>query len=230
MPSFGFVPCGTGTIPPGPNAVSTLGGVKSCSGRSCTATAIVCATAAFTDFDTNEPTALVGSAGSAAIPAAATCGVNPTNVSVTLPCDEPVLPATGRPTIWPTAVAVPPLHRPNVDCWPTGQRAASVAARAISGLITRPHFGSATPGTFLWSTPMIAVTGSALQCTPSAATVAYASARSSGVVSATPRVNDPSRPRPWPLSASLGARNVMPSFCAIATALSAPTCSSRCTK
>ncbi len=66
---------------------------------------------------------------------------------------------------------------------------------------------------------------------PLAATVAYASARSSGVVSATPSVNEP-QPPAWFLArlASERARNVMPSRCAMATAFCGPTCSSSQTK
>src|SRR5690349_18845162 len=75
-------------------------------------------------------------------------------------------------------------------------------------------------------------TGSGSQYTPSAATVAYASAISSGVVSATPRVNAPQPDAfagdAW--SRSMPVRQRSPSFSAIATAFSAPTFCSSWTK
>ena len=75
-------------------------------------------------------------------------------------------------------------------------------------------------------------TGEASQYRPSAARVAYALAISSGVVSATPRVNEPQ------LLACSGEAcvrstsvcQVRPSFSAIATAFAAPTRSSSWTK
>src|SRR5262245_22110590 len=60
--------------------------------------------------------------------------------------------------------------------------------------------------------------------------VAYALARSSGVVSATPRVNAPQVAGLAASLASLAARNWMPNRCAIATAAGGPICSSSQTK
>ena len=79
------------------------------------------------------------------------------------------------------------------------------------------------------SGPVIEVTGSGAQYSPSAAIVAYASARSSGLVSETPSVNAPHVAAECAaIAASDGARNVMPSRWAIATARAAPTfCSSQ---
>ena len=76
---------------------------------------------------------------------------------------------------------------------------------------------------------VIDVTGSGAQYSPSAAIVAYASARSSGVVSETPSVNEPHVAAAWAaIAASDGARKVMPSRWAMATARAAPTfCSSQ---
>src|SRR5690242_16371782 len=109
---------------------------KSAGGTPCTAVARVVATAVTTSFSTALPTWSLGSAASAAVPAAQICGVNPTNVSVELFSELPVLPATGRPPmIESTCSAVPPSHLPKKDCWPTGQRAASVAAAATFGSI-----------------------------------------------------------------------------------------------
>ena len=107
--------------------------------------------------------------------------MNPANVSVALPSELPVLPAIGRrPNSPPTGPAVPPSHRPEADCCPTGQRAASVAARATSALIARWHAGlAAAAGSPAEST--MDITGNGLQYMPSAPSVAYALARSSGV-------------------------------------------------
>ena len=77
------------------------------------------------------------------MPAAAICGVKPTNVSVALFSELPVLPPTGRPPRMPaTCVGGAAVARPNADCWPTGQRAASVAAAATSAQITCLHVGA----------------------------------------------------------------------------------------
>src|SRR2546430_11553864 len=66
---------------------------------------------------------------------------------------------------------------------------------------------------------------------PSAATVAYAFARSSGVVCTTPRVNAPQSPdRVSAITRSAGLRSLMPSRRAMATARPGPICSSSHTK
>ena len=78
---------------------------------------------------------------------------------------------------------------------------------------------------------MTAVTGSGVQYVPPEATVAYAPASSSGVVSTTPSVNDPQPSAPVSaIAASAGAPKLIPSRLATATAAAGPTCSSRCTK
>ncbi len=190
---------------------------------------MVRATAAFTLDATAAPTRSVGLSGLAAMPAAASCGVNPANVSVALFSELPVLPATGRFRISPTSGAVAPSHRPNADCWPTGHRAASVAARATSGATAWWHTGR----TGTAAPPLVATdsTGSGGQYTPSAATVAYAFARSNGVVAATPSVKAPQvSGRRAAIVASSSERNLIPSFFAMSTAFCAPICSSSQTK
>src|SRR5207248_8531091 len=123
------------------------------------------------------------SSGSAAIAAAASCAVTPPNVSVAFCSELPVLPPAGRPPrIADTSGAVPPSHLWNADCWPTGQRAASTAAAATSALTARWQDGSAA-ATGCPDASVMDSTGSGAQYVPPAATVAYASARSSGVVS-----------------------------------------------
>src|SRR5690606_13061045 len=145
----------------------------------------------------------------------------------------PVLPATGWRTLAPTdeAVGWPPQLPPPCGWSPTGHRAASVAARATSAESRRSHLGVA-PGNSLPVRSRIFSTGSGWQYLPSAAIVAYALAISSGVVFATPRVNEPQR-----LACSgSSARSLSlpcqtsPSFSAIFTALSAPTGSTSWTK
>src|SRR6266508_756669 len=71
-----------------------------------------------------------GLSGSASMPATASCLVIATIVAVQSWSVVPVLPATDLPTMPRTLEAVPPSHRLNVDWSPSGQRAASTAARA----------------------------------------------------------------------------------------------------
>src|SRR3954462_10477238 len=124
------------------------------------------------------------------MPAAAYVRVKPTKVSVVLFSVLPVLPATGRPPKMPaTCCAVPPSHLPKVACSPTGHRAASVAARATSGEITCRQLLAA--GVLRPCGAVIESSGDGAQPLPSAATVAYAEARSSGGTSITPRVKAP---------------------------------------
>ena len=79
---------------------------------------------------------------------------------------------------------------------------------------------------------MIDRTGSGSQYRPSAAIVAYASAISSGVVSATPSVKAPQvrALAGEACSRSMSVCQVSPSRCAIATAFCAPTFCSTCTQ
>src|SRR5215510_5473625 len=89
------------------------------------------------------------------------------------------------------SLAVPPVQREVDELSPTGQRAASMAARAMSGFTTDLHRGAVTCDSFLPSRVRISLTGSGSQYLPSAASVAYALARSSGTVSDTPSVKGP---------------------------------------
>src|SRR2546423_5974817 len=147
----------------------------------------------------HSPARSNGLSGSATNAAPASCGVNPMNHADRASSVVPVLPANGRPTVGYALGAVDqPPHDPPLAPYPVTQRAASTAARATSGLTARRHLGAATrvpsrATTCRPSGPAIDCTGSGSQYRPSAATVAYASAISSGVVSATPRANAPQR-------------------------------------
>src|SRR5690242_10316393 len=209
------------------------GGVKPITGWPASASWMVSATMLIGCGDRPSPGASPGLSGSATKLAPASCGVTPTNQAAVVESVVPVLPANGRPTaaIAPGAVDQPP-QSPAAGWSPVVQRIASIAACATSGLTAWVHCGSA-PGTGFPSVLVVMErTGDGAQNLPSAATVAYAPAISSGVVSATPSVNGP-QPTAWsgcarPRSTSLC--HVRPSRSAMATALSAPTRSSTCTQ
>ena len=196
-----------------PKAVAASGGVKASFGCPASAVAMVLATATLTLFDTPEPTMSCGLSGFAAMAAAASCGVNPTNVSVAYSLRTAGL-AGHRTTqdLDRTLVAVPPSHLPNTGLIAdraarrVGRGPRHVAAGAPAGSSGPPRRPACPSGSVIDST------GSGAQYIPSAATVAYALASSSGVVSATPRVNDAParRVRARPGAASASARNVMP--------------------
>src|SRR4051794_25827878 len=98
-------PCaGHGGQPPA-NAILRLGVLNCTTGSPWVAATRVFPPAVDTWASIADPTWSFGSSASTAVPAAAICGVKPTNVSVELFSDEPVLPATGRlPIIEPTIV------------------------------------------------------------------------------------------------------------------------------
>src|SRR5690349_3861245 len=128
------------------------------------------------------------------------------------------------------AGAVRPWQLPSWAVSPTGQRAASIAARATSGLVTCRQFGMAT-SSFSPLLVVICWTGVGAQYLPSAASVAYAFAISSGVEAETPRVNEPqSLAFLVAISSSFGDRKCTPKRWATLTTLSAPTLSSSGTK
>ena len=112
-----------------------------------------------------------GSSGSPRMPAIETCLVIAIRVAVLSPSVVPVLPATGRPTMPLTSGEVAPLHRPNADWSPSGQRAASTAARATSWLTTCLQRGFAA-SSLLPLLSRISTTGIGSQYRPSAASVA----------------------------------------------------------
>src|SRR5262245_10413607 len=170
------------------------------------------------------------------MPEMASCLVIAVSAAVWLWSVVPVLPATGLPTMPLVGPAVAPLrHMPYWDWSPTGQRAASEAARATSTGITWLQRGVAA-ASLLPLKSWMEITGSGVQYLPSAARVAYAFATSSGVDPDTPSVKPPqsdARSRLEANSKSLGwsgvpcARNWMPIDLAVSTTLSAPTfCSS----
>lgn len=118
---------------------------------------------------------------------------------------------------------MPPSHSRYIDWSPTAQRAASAAARATSTSTACRQSGRAA-AIGRPAASAIETTGSGAHHMPSAATAAYAPARSSGVVAETPRVNGPHSRAPWRAScASSPARKTMPSRSAISTTRSAPT-------
>src|SRR5690242_3278815 len=146
-----------------PIAIARLGTGNGITGWPCKAAAKVRATAVSTAAETAEPTASRGSSGLVAMPAAAICGVKPTNVSVALRSALPVLPPAGRPPRIPeTMVAVPPSQVPYADCSPIGQRAASTAAAAMSGETTCLQFGLAA-GSALPEASLMDTTGNGAQ-------------------------------------------------------------------
>src|SRR5690606_19055939 len=121
------------------------GGLNSVTGSPRSASRSVCATDCTDCCERPPPTALCGLSGSAVNEAAASSGVKPTNQAVRLPSVVPVLPATGRSTISATPLAVDqPPQPPRAAPSPVTQRAASVAARAVSWLIACRQRGSAT--------------------------------------------------------------------------------------
>src|SRR5437763_17204573 len=222
-----------------PKAISRLGGVKLTAGTPAMASRNVYSTALLTTLWGSPPKApanllVRGSSGSPRMPAIASCFVMAMSAAVLSPSVVPVLPATGLPTMPLTSPEVAPSQRPNPDWSPSGQRAASTAARATSVFTTCLHRGLAA-SSLLPFMSRISMTGSGSQYMPSLASVAYALARSSGVVADTPRVDAPHRGDACGVadsSASLGvcgvpcARNLMPSRLATSTAFSAPTRSS----
>src|SRR6266508_2145544 len=125
-----FTP-GTGTS--WPKASLSLGLVKLTTGLPTMRSRRVCWTAVFTTLWLNFLP--LGLSGSAMSPAMATCLVIAMRAAVRSPSVVPVLPAIGYllPTMFLVPPAVEPWHSPKNDWSPTGQRAASVAARATSG-------------------------------------------------------------------------------------------------
>src|SRR2546428_511779 len=97
----------------------------------------------------------------------------PGSVLATVPAgafDAPLWPATGRLTMPRTYGAVAPAHLPVADWSPTGQRAASTAARATCWSMTCLHFGLPT-SIGLPARSRISLIGVGAQYTPSAAMV-----------------------------------------------------------
>src|SRR5688500_16677045 len=107
------------------------------------------------------------------MPATASCLVITTSAAAFSLSVVPLLPATGLPTSPRTTPAVRPAHRDVEELSPTGQRAASTAARATSGRTALRHRGLAT-SSLLPSWSVISCTGLGSQYLPSAARVAYA--------------------------------------------------------
>ena len=143
------------------------------------------------------------------------------SVAVWLPSVVPVLPAIGLPTMPRTFCAVAPSQEPKADWSPIGQRMASIAPRA-TGTGTAWWQRGFAASTECPVKSRISITGSGSQYSPSAPSVAYALAMSSGVVADTPRVNAPHWCALAASLASLDARNWMPSCRAALTAFSAP--------
>src|SRR5439155_14177715 len=170
------------------------GGATPRTGTPRIASRIVSDTASIGLWYCHSPAMSNGLSGSATNAAPTSCGVNPMNHAARASSVVPVLPANGRPTFGYAAGAVDqPPHEPATAPYPVTQRAASTAARATAGLTASTHRGEATgfpPKTT--GRPSGAVTdrtGNGSHRCPSAAMVPYATAISSGVVSATPRLN-----------------------------------------
>src|ERR1700754_1544550 len=121
------------------------GAVKFCTGWPLRESRRVCATESIGFCDCPSPTALNGLSGSAMKLAAASSFVKPTNQADRVLSVVPVLPPTGRPTICVTIGAVDhSWQEPVCALPPVGQRAASAAARATSGVTSCRQRGLAT--------------------------------------------------------------------------------------
>src|SRR5688500_6822428 len=117
-------------------------------------------------------TLVCGQSGSAMMPATAYCFVIATSEAVFSESVVPDLPATGALTADLTAAAVRlPPHLLVEELSPTGQRAASTAARATS-VLTRFSQRGLAMSSFLPSGSLISCTGMGSQYLPSAARVA----------------------------------------------------------
>src|SRR5882724_9094478 len=127
--------------------------------------------------------------------------------------------------------AVAPWHEPSWAESPTGQRAASSAARATSVEVARMQCGLPMSIFSLFGVVICSI-GVGSQYMPSLASVAYAFAMSSGVDEDTPRVKEPQPDARAgeACKASDSARNCTPNRLATATTFSAPTRSSSGTK